>query len=381
MAAAAGLSGRREVRALFMSVSLGSGHDRAQRAVRDALGARVSLVEVEHDSVDYLSPAERTLTVDFYEFSLRYAPWIYRVFYWLTDQDQPWNVVSQVFTWLGMGAFKDDLRAFAPDVVVNSFWAPAAVCDTLRRQTGQYFLNTLVVTDYRVHLHWARRDTDLLLVASEETREQMLERGIRPENVVASGIPIAPEFGQLREADRAALRAELNAELGLRPDAPLLLISGGGRGHYQAAELLAELGNLGRAVEVIWPAAQGRAGRERVGGATVHSLGFRHDLARLMAASDLVVGKAGGLTVAEATALGVPLLVYQPIAGQEEYNAEFLERHGAGLWARRREDIRPLLLRALEDRPKLSAAARAIGKPDAAQRIADAILARLGEQG
>ncbi|MGX9687196.1 MGDG synthase family glycosyltransferase [Deinococcus wulumuqiensis] len=372
---------KRTLRALFMSVSLGAGHDQAQRAVKQAFAERgVELTGAEHDSVEYLSAFERSFTVDLYEFELRYAPWLYRGFYWLTDQDQPWNVISRMFTWLGMGAFKDELRQLRPEVVVNSFWAPAAVCDTLRARTGQRFLNTLIVTDYRAHLHWARRDTDLLMVASEETRRQMLERGVRPEQVEVTGIPISPAFREVLNLNRETLRRELVAELGLRPELPLLLLSGGGRGHYQPQELLRELGNLGRAVQVLVPASRQGEGAETIGGATVHHLGFRRDLPRLMAASDLVVGKAGGLTVAEATALGVPMVVYRPIPGQEEYNADFLERHGAGLWARKRHDIRPLVLRALDpaEHARLSAGARAVGIPDAADRVAGAILGRLG---
>ena len=373
----------RTLRALFMSVSLGAGHDQAQRAVKDAFARRgVSLLAEEHDSVEYLNAFERSFTVDLYEFELKYAPWLYRGFYWFTDQDQPWNVISRMFTWLGMGAFKDDLRTLKPEVVINTYWAPAAVCDTLRATTGQKFLNTLIVTDYRAHFHWARRETDLLLVAAEETRAQMLERGVPAHKVVVTGIPISPAFREVVATDRRALRAEVAHELKLRPDLPLLLISGGGRGHYQPQEVLHELGNLGRAVQVIVPASREGEGVEQLGGATVHHLGFRRDFPRLLAASDLVVGKAGGLTVAEATALGVPLVVYRPIPGQEEYNADFLERHGAGLWARKRHDIRPLVLRALDpaEHARLSTGARAVGQPDAADRVAAAILERLGEQ-
>ncbi|MHA0038411.1 MGDG synthase family glycosyltransferase [Deinococcus sp. PESE-13] len=373
----------RTLRALFMSVSLGAGHDQAQQAVKQAFAERgVELLGAEHDSVEYLSTFERSFTVDLYEFELRYAPWLYRGFYWLTDQDQPWNIISRMFTWLGMGAFKDELRELRPEVVINSFWAPAAVCDTLRAQTGQRFLNCLIVTDYRAHLHWARRETDLLMVASEETRRQMLERGVRPEQVEVTGIPISPAFREVLAADRQALRAELFNEMGLRPGVPLLLLSGGGRGHYAAAaDVLTELGNLGRAVQVLVPASRQGEGTETIGGATVHHLGFRRDLPRLLAASDLVVGKAGGLTVAEATALGVPLVIYAPIPGQEEHNADFLERHGAGLWARERKDVRPLVLRALDpaEHARLSAGARAVGIPDAADRVAGAILRRLGD--
>ncbi|MFD1730309.1 glycosyltransferase [Deinococcus malanensis] len=93
-----------------------------------------------------------------------------------------------------------------------------------------------------------------------------------------------------------------------------------------------------------------------------------------------MVGKAGGLTVAEATALGVPMVVFGPIPGQEEHNADFLERHDAGVWVRERRDLRGTVLRALdaEEHERMSRCARAVGRPDAADRVAAALLRHLG---
>ncbi|WP_415786250.1 glycosyltransferase, partial [Deinococcus saxicola] len=121
-------------------------------------------------------------------------------------------------------------------------------------------------------------------------------------------------------------------------------------------------------------------GIQQVGGATVHELGHTDDFPELLAASDLVVGKAGGLTVAEATALGVPQVIHAPIPGQEEYNAAYLERCGAGLWAHDLSELRPAVLRALDtdEHARLSACARRISVPDAADRVAAALLRRLG---
>uniref|UniRef100_UPI0025DC5E9D glycosyltransferase n=1 Tax=Deinococcus sp. TaxID=47478 RepID=UPI0025DC5E9D len=161
---------------------------------------------------------------------------------------------------------------------------------------------------------------------------------------------------------------------------PLLLISGGGQGLYRSLEKVVNaLGQLGRRVQVLVLAGADRVGIEQQGGATVHRLGFTTDFPELLAAADLVVGKAGGLTVAEATTLGVPLVIYDPIPGQEEYNAQYLVNKGAAIWVRELHRLRPAVLRALDEgeHARLSAAARALGVPDAAQRAAKAILERV----
>lgn len=367
-----------ELRALFVSASIGSGHQQAQRAVQGALRARgVPFQDFHGDAVEYLSVPERTLTVDLYNFELRHAPWLYQGFYRLTDLDHPVNFISKAFTWVGLPGMLADLERSRPDLVLSSYWASAALAGTARRRTGQEFLNALIVTDYRVHLHWVRPEAELLFVASPETKEQMVARGMAAERVVVSGIPISPVYGALRGADRG----ELRRRHGLREDRPLILISGGGTGTFRAqAAALDTLAGLGRAVQVLVLAGARGRGVEQRGGATIHHLGYTDAFAELLAACDLVVGKAGGLTVAEATALGVPLVIHAPIPGQEEHNADYLERGGAGLWARRPTELRRAVLRALDpdEHARLSAGSRALGVPDAADRVAGTLLRALG---
>lgn len=366
------------LRALFVSASIGSGHHQAQMAVQQALEARgVPLETRQGDAVAYLGPTERVWTVDLYAFELRYAPWLYAWFYHGTDHDRPFSLIVSFCRWVGLRGMQRDLEQTLPELVVSSYWSSVPLADTVRRRTGLSFVQALVVTDYRAHRHWIRPEAELTMVASEETAQQMVERGADPAKIFVTGIPIHARFRQLIGADRAALREKH----GLRADLPLLLVSGGGNGDYRALnELLSELSNLGRRVQVLLLAGARGRGVKQSGSATIHRLGHTTDFAELLAASDLVVGKAGGLTVAEATALGVPMVVFGPIPGQEEHNADFLERHGAGVWVRQRRDLRGAVLRALDEdeRERMSQCARAVGRPDAADQVAEVLLRHLG---
>ncbi|MFC4639318.1 MGDG synthase family glycosyltransferase [Deinococcus hohokamensis] len=370
--------GARPLPSLFVTASIGSGHHQVQLAVKEALRARGVLTEArESDVTAYLKPSERWWTVDLYAFELRHAPWLYAWFYRATDHDRPFSLIGSFCRWVGLRGMQRDLAETQPEVVVSSYWSSVPLAETARRRSGQQFLNALIVTDYRAHRHWIRPEADLIMVAAQETAEQMLARGADPAKVVVTGIPISARFAGLIGADQTDLRRRH----GLRPDLPLLLVSGGGKGDYHALhELLAELGNLGRPVQVLLPAGTQKRGEEQLGGATIHHLGYTTDFPELLAASDLVVGKAGGLTVTEATALGVPVVVYAPIPGQEEHNAEFLERHGAGVWVRDRRALGGAVMRALDpqEHAAMSRAARALGVPDAADRVARTLLERLG---
>jgi processive 1,2-diacylglycerol beta-glucosyltransferase len=114
-------------------------------------------------------------------------------------------------------------------------------------------------------------------------------------------------------------------------------------------------------------------------GTTIRTLGYSADVRRLMAAADVVVTKAGGMTLAEAMATEAPLLLYGSLPGQERRNERFAARAGIALVARRRSDLTPLLERALgepELLEDLRARMRRLRRPDATRRIVSAILDR-----
>jgi processive 1,2-diacylglycerol beta-glucosyltransferase len=98
---------------------------------------------------------------------------------------------------------------------------------------------------------------------------------------------------------------------------------------------------------------------------------------RLMAAADLLVGKAGGLTSAECLAVGLPMVVLDPIAGQEQANADFLTRAGAAVPAGEPEGLAAVVAPLLQPArlAELRRAAADLGRPDAGKRVLEAVLA------
>jgi processive 1,2-diacylglycerol beta-glucosyltransferase len=110
-----------------------------------------------------------------------------------------------------------------------------------------------------------------------------------------------------------------------------------------------------------------------------HVLGFVTNMQDLMAVSALVITKPGGLTTSEALAMGRPIFVLNPIPGQEAANSDFLLEHGAAAKANRVEDL-PFRLGKLLGSSRLqelAAAARRLGKPQAAAAVCREVLTRI----
>jgi processive 1,2-diacylglycerol beta-glucosyltransferase len=360
---------RSELSSVFLHSPVGRAHLEASRALSAALGPGWRRDELDY--LAFLSPLERRLWPGLYHLVLRHAPSVWRGWRRLTDRPGEPRFMRDRVSAAGAAAFAEVLAALRPRLVVSTIGGAAALAGAARARLGAAFLNALVVTHFRAHRHWARPEADLVFVATDEARADLVRHGIATERIVVAGTPIRPG---LRVLDRDAKRA-LRMRLGLGDD-PVIIVSSGGTGAYRAERaIIATLEPLGRPIDVLIfkgsPSGITRHGRVRV-----HGLGFRHDFIDYLAAADACVGKIGSLTAAEACASGVPIVVWQPIAGPEEANAEYLVARGAALWPRRVSELRAALASVLDGGgDRLARGASALHRPGAAERIA-AILER-----
>jgi processive 1,2-diacylglycerol beta-glucosyltransferase len=274
--------------------------------------------------------------------------------------------------------FARQLKKFSPDIVLCTHFLPLEIVGAWRGTTRRepFPLTISVVTDFEAHALWMEPGVDLYCVAAEETKARLVARGVPADNAVVTGIPIAARFsGKIDIAD-------VQKRLGWRDDLPTLLVLGGGFGMGPVAKILGALDTLETAVQVVVVCGRNEALRRQLAAEDrrhpTHLLGFVTNMHELMAVADLVITKPGGLTSSEALAMGRPIVVLDPIPGQEAANSDFLLEHGAAIKANRVEDL-PYRLQKLLGSPKLREMARAaatLGKPDAATRIVHAVLAR-----
>ena len=267
------------------------------------------------------------------------------------------------------------LRAFAPDVVVATQMHPATLF-SLAKSRGWLDVPALaVLTDFGMHDFWHQPGFDLYCVPHASIAAEA-GSGHRPGAMVATGIPLMPGFRDPPEPREA--RRQLQIDL----DRPTVLVLGGGLGLGVDAvteRLLARLpdvqflvltGNNAFARTALTALADRYPGRLGV-------WGWSDQVAVFMRAADVVVGKPGGLTVAEALACGRPLLATHALRGQESFNVRFIEAQGVGRLVT--EAALPMALESLlADRAELARIqqrAWTLGRCDAAARIAALTLA------
>src|SRR5436309_11368786 len=368
------------MRILIATVTAGAGHLQAAAALEEVWrAARPEDVVEKVDLLDYVSRLQRRVYVQGYVKLVEHAPELWGMVFKKTDNPALLRKVARFrrgFAERTNKKFVKHLKAFKPDAVVCTHYLPVESMAHLERK-GFNPMTVCVVTDFEAHALWMEQTVDLYCVAAEETKASLVARGASAENVVVTGIPIAPKFSGI--PNPGAVRRNH----GLRDDLPVLLVLGGGFGMGPVARILSALDKIERDFQTLVVAGRNeKLRRDLACGNYRHPtrvLGFVTNMHELMAVADLIVTKPGGLTSSEALAMGKPLFILDPIPGQEAANSDFLLERGAAAKVNRIEDA-PFRIEQLIGSKKLremARAARSLGHPHAAQAVCRALIERL----
>lgn len=367
-------------RVLILSVSAtGMGHLQAALAIKKAFHERRPDLEVIIlDTFRYINPFLDKVLFGTYIEMLKITPVVYGYLYRLVEKGQPFSGAgkeefNRILNRLAAPKLIRFLNEFQPQVIVCTHPFPVGILASLKQRGCLASPVAATLTDFTVHPFWIFSGVDLFTVAAPELRPSFAEYGIGLEKVHAVGIPINTCFAGSVE------RSGVQNRLGLNPSLPTALVVGGGLGMGPLAEIVKALGNSPGKLQMIVVTGNNnslKAKLERMLPGLrnpVKVLGFVNNIHELMAASDFLVGKAGGLTCAEALARGLPIFIVDPLPGQEVRNASFLTGQGV---ARQAGTVRELVqeveecLRRPERLQRMAERARRLGKPLAARDAA-----------
>ncbi|MFN3285755.1 MAG: MGDG synthase family glycosyltransferase [bacterium] len=369
---------------LVLSASYGGGHQRVAEVLADAW--RRSLPRVRVDVVDFfeqfVNPAVNRLTRSLYVRSVRHAPRLWGAFYYATGNIRPDSPTQRFINRLGKARLLVYLRQRCPHVVVSVHPTPAGSLSELKGEGKASQPSAVVLTDYAVHSQWIHPHVDLYCVASEEVRAGLTDRGVPASRIRVTGIPVDPAFAQPVD------RAQVAGRLGVDPSRTTVLVMAG------AYAMLGGILDVHRALSALPQPVQAVfvCGRDEALVARLrqrsrrrpdfHVYGFVSNVHEWMAVADLLVTKAGGITVSEALVRELPMVIYRPIPGQEEWNTRMLVASGAARVARDPGELRRVVAQLVSDPAALEsmrAAARRIRRPRAAEEAAEAITQLLPE--
>ncbi len=367
---------------LILSASAGAGHLRAAEAIERAFNETGAAQSVRHiDALDYTNPLFRRLYSKAYVDMVTRMPEVLGWLYDLADKPGRDDRLKLAFDKLNTRPFIKLLEEYQPEITVCTHFLPSEIISWLMDKGRLATRQAVVVTDFDIHAQWLCDNYAHYFVALDETRAHLEELGMPAHKITISGIPIHPEFARLK--DQAAMREKH----GLHRDRPVILISAGGFGVGRIETLMTALLRLRHPAQIIAICGRNHELKEKLDHVVadlpagnhiaVHVVGYTTEMHEYMAASDLVVGKPGGLTTSEALAAGLVYVIVSPIPGQEERNADHLLEEGAAIRCNNLPVLAYKIDRLLDDAPRL-AALRANVRRLARPRAAFDIVAKLG---
>ncbi len=367
--------GRSGERALFLYASPNSGHRACADAVRKSIHRLFPGFETAGlDTVSTLYPTLGPLIEKTYLEILKHTPQIWNFLYDNHEIEEITREFRQLFSFFNQPKVKGILEDHDPSVIICTHAVSCGIVADQKRRGLVRVPLVAVLTDFAVHSYWIYPEVDLYLVANEESRKTLISRGVPAARVQVSGIPVDPAFSEKR------IVREARQELGLEEKTPVVLLMGGARGLGPIADMAEQILRVEPEPQLLIVTGINRelegklksiAARDNV-----HLYQFSQQVPLLMNASDIIVTKPGGLTSSEALIKELPMVIVNPIPGQEERNSSFLTGRGAAFRLRKINHLKQLIERMLS-RPDwllhMTHNARALAKPRAAENAARAI--------
>ncbi len=364
---------------LILSASAGAGHTVAAKAIEDELRLqfRGAVIEV-HDTLQHANAFFRNLYSRGYLGLVNYAPAAMGMLYDATDRPlKRRRDVRSAFQNMNVRKFVRFLIDRKPRLIINTHFLPAEIVAQLRRSGRLACPQVTVTTDFETHRLWAQQPTERYYTATEDGKAYLQTWNVPERDILVTGIPIRTAFEQT--IDREVCRARLD----VKEQLPLILLLAGGFGVGPTESLFGELARMSAAAQIVVITGRNEALRARLEAIRgtmqrpARIVGYTDEMHLWMQAADLLVTKPGGLTTAEALACGLPMVIVNPIPGQETRNSDYLLENGAAIKVNNARLLGYRVSRLLdcpERFESLARAARSLARPGAAGRIvADAI--------
>lgn len=365
---------------LFISAPFGSGHIRAAQAVMSALHNLLPIDSKLVNVFDFISPFIGRTILKTYLKILDIYPQAYGMMY-------GWGNTSRIAIWsreiinsyLANKMYKY-ISSYNPDIIVCTHATPAGLVARLIKEKLIKVPTVGIITDFVMHRWWVYSEIDYYCVAHKGMQDYLSDYGIGNDRIFVTGIPIDLSFTQKHN------NKQIFDKLNLDPNRFTVLLMGGGAGVLPMDKILKVCDNINRQVQFIIVTGNNKKMYKTIGNICdslkneIRLFSFVNNVNELMSISNVLITKPGGMTTAEALAVGVPMLIYRPIPGQEEENTKFLTERNIAIRCDNIAEIKNAMLALIADRQlldKQKQQARLWAQPYAASNISDLIVKKI----
>lgn len=367
--------GEENMKAMVLTISAGQGHNKTARAIGDYLKSQGVDVDIV-DTYKYFNTALSNLVEKGYLLSTKFTPAMYGNIYSKAEQrdhSDKINVVDMAGKIISRQFYKF-IAGKNPDVIIATHIFAANLVSKFKEKKESHALTFGVLTDFTVHPFWETADLDYYVTPTALLNNQMIKKGIPEEKILPFGIPIEMKFSDLTNKEDA--RKILGIE-----NKKTVFVMTGSMGYGDVIKYVKELDELEYDFQIITVCGNNTHLKNQIDRLRTHkkiyNFGFVDNVDVIMDASDIIVSKPGGLTTSEALAKRLPMVLIDPIPGQEDRNYEFLVNNGLAIGVSETFSVGEALYQLLssENRAEcIAKMAEEVGKPDSSKRLGDFII-------
>ena len=345
---------------LIFYASYGGGHLNAAKSIQEYINANYKNIQTELiDCMKYVNKPIEKITTATYIKMVKKIPWAWGKIY--TDsQKGPLAHISSRSNKIFAIKLLKLLREKRPDIIISTHPFGSQMCSYLKRKGNITSKIATIMTDFSPHDQWLVGSdyTDYFFVANDKMKDYLIDKNIHISKIFTTGIPISSRFLEKYDKDKILNR------LGLQNNIKTILFFAGGEfglGKSKTIEIFKSLVNNFNNIQVIAIAGRNlkiKTAFEKIvmnknSQNVVKILEYTEQVPELMYISDLIISKPGGLTTSESLAMNLPMIIINPIPGQEEENAQLLENNGSAIWIKKQDSPYNILENILNSPEKL----------------------------
>ena len=344
---------------IIFYASYGGGHLNAAKSIQECITNNYKDINVELiDCMKYVNITIEKITTAAYREMAKKAPWAWGKIYADSQKGPLAHISSRSNKIMAIKLLKL-LREKNPDLIISTHPFGSQMCSYLKRKQKITSKIATIMTDFAPHDQWlvGSEYTDYYFVAHNKMKQYLISKNIDENKIFDTGIPISNRF--LLNYNKNDILSELN----FTPNKKTVLFFGGGEfglGKTKSVEIFECFVKLFPNIQIIAVAGKNEKMKtafskiveQEKRNDSIRVLEFTNKVPEFMSVSDLVVTKPGGLTTSESLASKLPMVIINPIPGQEEENAQFLEENGIAIWIKKYDNPYEKLQNLFSD-PKL----------------------------
>ena len=373
-------------RIIIFYASFGGGHLSAAKSIENYLINNYNKKDIEVELIDCMKYVNKTIekiSTTAYKEMAKKAPWVWGKMYKDSQKKVLAHISSKANSFMAIKLLKL-LREKQPDIIISTHPFGSQMCSYLKQKGKIHSKIATIMTDFKSHDQWLVGSdyTDFFFVSNSDMREELIKKNIDENKIIITGIPVREQF--LIEHDKSQILKDLNFSQNKKN---ILFFGGGafGLGKETTLKIFSCLTSKFPNTQIVAISGKNKKMKnkfiqiveENSRSNDVKIFEFTDKVAEFMSISDIVITKPGGLTSSEALVSHVPMIIINPIPGQEEENAEFFESKNVAKWIKKDDDINFVLNILLNDNIVLNNMKEntyLIAKPNATKNICETIM-------